>query len=219
NGTFGQADRFDHFNALFDVSWEKGARPWRVSARITDLVDEKGDELSGSEPEAILTSIAPDAIHQELALEVPHGPGPQATKLSRLKVEILFEFPLRYAEVRLPVADGKLPPPAECPEFSVRLNRMDRREGALVAGLTLTLGATPPEGELMSESIVLRDRKGNDHPAMITEGPQVPENETTYEVTFADAPEAGHVAEIVIRIPAEVHREKLDVDLKDILLK
>jgi hypothetical protein len=88
-----------------------------------------------------------------------------------------------------------------------------------VAGLTLTLGATPPEGELLSESIVLRDRKGNDHQAMITEGPQMPENETNYEVTFADAPEVGQLTEIIIRIPAEVHREKLDVDLKDIPLK
>jgi hypothetical protein len=71
----------------------------------------------------------------------------------------------------------------------------------------------------MSESIVVRDRKGNDHPAMITEGPQMPENETTYEVTFADAPEASQLTEIVIRIPAEVHRERLEVDLKDIPLK
>jgi len=219
NGMLGQADRFDHFNALFDVSWEKGARPWRVSARITELVDEKGDELTGAETDPALTSIAPDAIHVELPLEVPHGPGPQATKLSRLRVEVAFEFPLRYSEVRLRVADGKLPPPAECPEFTIRLNRMDRREGALVTGLTLTLGATPPEGELLSESIVLRDRKGNDHQAMITEGPQTPENETNYEVSFADAPEAGQLSEIIIRIPAEVHREKLDVDLKDIPLK
>lgn len=219
NGTLGQADRFDHFNAMFNVSWEKGARPWRVSARITELVDEKGDELTGSDTESIVSSIGSEAIHQELLLDDPHGPGPQATKLSRLKVEITFEFPLRTAEVRLPVSDGKLPPPAECPEFSVRINRMERKENALVAALTLTLGAKPPEGELMSESIILRDRKGNDHPGTITEGPQMPENETTYEVSFADVPETGQLQEIVIRIPAEVHREKLEVDLKDIPLK
>src|SRR5260221_734625 len=208
NGTLGQADRFDHFNAMFNVSWEKGARPWRVSARITELVDEKGDELTGSDTDPVGMAIAPDAIHQELLLDDPHGPGPQATKLSRLKVEVTFEVPLRYAEVRLPVVDAKLPSPAECPEFSVRINRMERKDTALVTALTLTLGAKPPEGELMSESIFLRDRKGNDHQGSITEGPQMPENETTYEISFADAPDAGQLQEIIIRIPAEVHREK-----------
>ena len=219
NGTLGQADRFDHFNAMFNVSWEKGARPWRISARIMELVDEKGDELTGSDAELTPTSITPEAIHQEIALDDPHGPGPQATKISRLKVEVLLEFPLRYAEVRLPVVDGKLPPPAECPEFSVRLNRLDQKKNEVVAALTLTLGAKPPEGELMSESIILRDRKGNDHPGSITEGPQVPENETTYEISFGDLPDVAQLQEIIIRIPAEVHREKLEVDLKDIPLK
>jgi len=47
----------------------------------------------------------------------------------------------------------------------------------------------------------------------------MPENETTYEVTFAEAPEIVQLQEIVLRIPAEVHREKLEVDLKDIPLK
>jgi hypothetical protein len=219
NGTLGQPDRFDHFSALFDVAWEKGAQPWRVSARVVEILDEKGDDISGNDSEMVVTSIAPDAIHQELLLDDPHGPGPQATKLARMKVEVSLDFPLRFAELRIPITDGKVPSSVEIPEFMVHVDRLDRQDGLLVAGLTLTPGATPPDGDLVSEGIILRDVKGNSHTGQIRADPQAPSEGSKIEITFADAPPLAQLTELIVRIPAEVHREKLDVDLKDLPLR
>lgn len=219
NGTLGQPDRFDHFSALFHVAWEKGAQPWRLSGRIVEILDEKGDDLSGSDSEQVVSSIAPDSIHAQLLLGDPHGPGPQATKLSRMKVEVLLDFPLRFAEVRLPIAEGKLPPAVECPEFSVHIDRLDRQDGLLVVALTMMPGTNPPDGDLLSEGILLQDVKGNAHTGQIRADPQSPQEGSKMEITFADAPPIAQLKELVVRIPAEVHREKLEVDLKDLPLK
>jgi hypothetical protein len=219
NGTLGQPDRFDHFLAALDVCWEKGAQPWRIAAKLLELVDEKGDEISISESESICTSIAPDAIHQEIPLDEPHGPGPQATRISRMRVEVTLDFPLRFAELRLPIAPGKPTPAVECPEFAVRLDRLDRQEGGLMAALTVTLGAAPPEGDLQSEGVSLVDLKGNTYSGQIRGDPQAPDAGSRMEVLFADAPPVAQLKELLVRIPAEVHRERLDVDLKDIPLR
>ncbi|HLY11974.1 MAG TPA: hypothetical protein VKW04_21920 [Planctomycetota bacterium] len=218
NGTLGQPDRFDHFSARLDVCWEKGVHPWRVSGRIVELVDEMGDDLASNDSEPSMLPVGPEAIHLELPLEDNHGPGPQASRIMRMKIEVALEFPLRFVELKLPVSDGKLPPPAESPEFTIRLVRFDRQEGILGASIALTPGAGSPDGDLVPDSIVLRDQRGGDHPGQIRIDPQPQDNDLRLEVIFPDGA-AGPWKEIVIRTPAEVHREKLDVDLKDIPLK
>jgi len=221
NGTFGQPDRFESFNAVFHLCWEKGVRPWRVSGRILGLVDETGVDLialAGDTETPVQTSPAPDSVHREFQLTYPRGPGPQAVRIGRLLVEFELEFPLRYAEVRLDVADGRMPAPGECPEFTARLNRLERQEASLLATLTLGFGA-PPESEVLPESIILRDHKGVDHVAIITDAPPPAENEAVLQLAFPDVPEGEALKELVIRIPVEVHRERLEIDLKDIPLK
>ncbi|HVE39500.1 MAG TPA: hypothetical protein VNM14_06400 [Planctomycetota bacterium] len=218
---FGSPDRYDRFNATFHVGWEKGARPYHVTAHIAELVDEAGNELvaAGEDAESVLmSSIAPDMIRQDFALDSPHGPGPQALKISKLKVEIEFEFPLKYAEVKLDVSTGKVPAAATCAEFDVRLSRLERQEGALTASLVMVPHG-PLEGEISGESVVLRDKNGKEYPAIVTEGTPGNESETPYQLTFPSAPEHQEFTEIQIRIPTEVHRERLDVELKDLNLK
>ena len=218
---FGAPDRYDRFNSNFHVSWEKGARPFHVTARIAELVDEMGNELVAASDEAdtvVMSAIASDVIRQEFSLESPHGPGPQATKIGRLKVEIEFEFPLKVAEVKLDVSSGKVPATAGCAEFDVRLSRLERQEGALTANLVM-IPHGPLEGELTAESIVLRDKSGKEYPAIVTEGTPGNESETPYQLAFPSAPEHMDFTEIRIRIPTEVHRERLDVEFKDLNLK
>jgi hypothetical protein len=218
---FGSPDRYDRFNAMFHVSWEKGARPYHVTAHITELVDEAGNELvaAGEDAESVvMSSIAPDMIRQDFSLDSPHGPGPQAVKISKLKVEIEFEFPLKYAEVKLDVSTGKVPAAAGCAEYDVRLSRLERQEGALTASLVMVPHG-PLEGEITGEAVVLRDKNGKEYPAIVTEGTPGNESETPYQLTFPSAPEHQEFTEIQIRIPTEVHRERLDVDLKDLNLK
>jgi hypothetical protein len=218
---FGSPDRYDRFNSTFHVSWEKGARPYHVTAHIAELVDESGNELvaAGEDAEsALMSSIAPDMIRQEFTLDSPHGPGPQALKISKLKVEIEFEFPLKYAEVKLDVSTGKVPAAASCAEFDVRLSRLERTEGALTASLVMVPHG-PLEGEITGESVVLRDKSGKEYPAIVTEGTPGNESETPYQLTFPSAPEHQEFTEIQIRIPTEVHRERLDVEFKDLNLK
>ena len=218
---FGSPDRYDRFNSLFHVSWERGARPYHVTAHIAELVDETGSELvtAGEDAESVLmSSIAPDMIRQDFSLDSPHGPGPQALKIAKLKVEIEFEFPLKYAEVKLDVSTGRVPAAAACAEFDVRLSRLERQEGALTASLVM-IPHGPLEGEMTGESVVLRDKNGKEYPAIVTEGTPGNESETPYQLSFPSAPEHQDFSEIQIRIPTEVHRERLDVELKDLNLK
>jgi hypothetical protein len=221
NGSFGQPDRFETFNATFHVNWEKGARPWRVVGKLLELVDESGTDLvGGAEGEnEVTTAIAPDMIHLEFLLDWPHGPGPQAQRIARLKAGIELQFPLRYAEVKLDVSNGKIPAAAECPEYSVKLTHLERQDGVLIGNLTLVPGAMPPEGDLASESVILRDKSGKEYRGNVNDGPSTNENETAYLISFPDAPAQVVPAEILIRIPSEIHREKLDVELKDVPLK
>ena len=218
---FGSPDRYERFNSNFHVSWEKGARPFHLTAHIAELVDENGNELvsAGDDAESVLmSSIAPDVIRQDFSLDSPHGPGPQATKIGRFKVEIEFEFPLKYAEVKLDVSTGKVPAAAGCAEFDIRLSRLERQEGALTANLVMVPhGAL--EGEITAESVILRDKNGKEYPAIVTEGTPGNETETPYQIAFPSAPEHVEFTELVIRIPTEVHRERLEVDFKDLDLR
>jgi hypothetical protein len=218
---FGSPDRYERFNANFHVAWEKGARPYHVTARIVELVDESGNELVsvGEDAEPVLmSSIAPDMIRQDFSLDSPRGPGPQATKIGKLKVEIEFEFPLKYSELKLDVSAGKVPANASCPEFDIRLSRLERQEGALTANLVMVPHGIL-EGELTAESVLLRDKSGKEYPAIVTEGAPGNETETPYQLSFPSAPEHQEYTEIRIRIPTEVHRERLDVEFKDLNLK
>jgi hypothetical protein len=221
NGSFGQPDRFETFNANFRVSWEKGARPWRIVGKLLELVDESGTDLvGGAEGDSeFTTSIASDMIQQDFLLDWPHGPGPQAQRIARLKAGIEFQFPLRYAEVKLDVSNGKVPAAAECPEYSVKLTHLERQDGVLIGNLTFVPGAMPPEGDLGADSVVMRDKSGKEYRGNVNDAPSVNENETAHLISFPDAPVQVVAAEILIRIPSQIHREKLDVELKDVPLK
>jgi hypothetical protein len=220
NGAFGQPDRFETFNGSFRVSWEKGARPWRVVGQLLELVDESGTDLVQGEGDGqVISSIAPDMIHHDFVLDLPHGPGPQALRIARLKAGIEFQFPLRYAEVKIDVSNGKIPALAQCPEYSVKLTHLERQDGVLIGNLMLTPGEKPPEGDLGSESVILRDKNGKEYRGSVNDGNSTNENETAYILSFPDAPAQVVPVELVIRIPSEIHREKLDVELKDVPLK
>lgn len=218
---FGQQERYERFSSQFHVSWEKGARPYHVSAHIAELVDEAGNELvvAGEDLEpAMLSPIAPDQISRDFTLDSPHGPGPGAARISRLKVEIEFEFPLKFAEVKVDLTGGKFPASANCTEFEARIARMDRVEGALTASLLIVPHGTL-EGEITSDSVVLRDKAGKEYPVTVTEGSPAAENETPYQLIFPTAPENIEFGALVIKVPTEVHRERLDVELKDLDLR
>ena len=67
--------------------------------------------------------------------------------------------------------------------------------------------------------MVLRDKNGKEYPAIVTEGTPGNEAETPYQLSFPSAPEHMEFTEIHIRIPTEVHRERLEVEFKDLNLK
>lgn len=221
SGVFGQPDRFEPFNATFRICWEKGAKPSRIIAQLLELVDESGTDLvgGGESDGQVTTTIAADMVHTEVVLDYPHGPGPQAQRIPRLKVGIEFQFPLRYAEVKLNVANGNIPVAGECAEFAVKLTHLERLENALMANLSVIPGAMPAEVDLGFEAILLRDKGGKEYPGTVNEGNPANENETAYVVSFPAAPANAVPAEVVVRIPIEIHREKFDVELKDIPLK
>lgn len=218
NGTFNQPDHFERFIPVFTICWEKGSRPWKLSAVLREIVDAQGADTEVM-ADPLIPPLDTDSIQTELTLDCQHGPGPQAVKVNRLKVGIELEYPLRYSEVKLDITEGRLPPAADGKEFSARVLRMDRQESTVIINVAIALGKAPPEGEITSESLILRDKAGKEYKGRITDSPQTPDNETTYLVTFAEAPETVQLRELVIRLPLEIHREKLEIDLKDIPLK
>lgn len=219
--TFGSQERYEQFTARLQVAWGKGARPYAVVARLAELVDEDGNQLIAPSDEleaAPRSVVSPELIGMELTLPSSRGPGPQASKISRLHIEVEFEFPLKYAEAKIDLSGGKTGGAAECPEFTVRLHKFERQEGNLTAILVMAPKG-PLEGELQSDAVVLRDTKGNEYPVVVTETSQNNENETPFQLSFMKAPDNVEFAELVIRLPTEVHRERIDVDLKDLSLK
>jgi hypothetical protein len=218
NGTFNQPDHFERFIPVFTICWEKGSRPWKLSAQLREIVDAGGADTEVM-ADAVIPPLTADAINAEVTLDCQHGPGPQAVKINRLKVGIELEYPLRYSELRLDIGDGRLPPAVEGKDYSARLTRLDRQEGTVIVNLTIVPGKAAPEGEVTSDSLTLRDRAGREYKGLITDSPQTPDNESSYLVTFTEGPELAQLKELVIRIPLEIHREHLELDLKDIPLK
>ena len=219
--TFGSQERYDQFTARLQVAWGKGARPYYVVARLAELVDEDGNQLIAPNDElepAVRSFIGPELIGMDLTLPSSRGPGPQATKITKLHVEVEFEFPLKYAEAKIDLSGGKTAGAAECAEFSVRLHKFERQEGNLTALLVMTPKG-PLEGELQSDTVVLRDKNGKEYPAVVTEGSQANENETPFQLAFPTVPDSIEIAELQIRLPTEVHRERIDVEMKDLSLK
>jgi hypothetical protein len=219
--TFGSQERYDQFTARLQVGWGKGARPYALVARLAELVDEDGNQLiaPGDELEpAVRSLIGPEVVGMDVTLPSSRGPGPQATKIAKLHVEVEFEFPLKYAETRIDLSGGKTGGAAECPDFSVRLHKFERMEGNLTAILVM-VPKGPLEGELQSDAVLLRDKKGNEYPAIVTEAGQTNENEMPFTLAFPTAPDNVEFTELQIRLPTEVHRERIDVDLKDLSLK
>jgi hypothetical protein len=215
-----QQDRYEQFTALFRVSWEKGARPCRILSHIAELVDEQGNEIviAGDEGDPMmLATLSPDVITQEFALDA-RGPGPTATKISKLKIEVEFEFPLKYAEVKVDLTGNKNPATGECPEYAVRLGAFTRQEGGVAGSLVLVPHGVL-EGEVQSDSVRLKDKAGHEYSGHVTVGSPTNENETAFQIAFQGVPDNAELAEFIIRIPTEVHRERLEIDLKDVPLK
>src|SRR5205085_2049200 len=113
---------------------------------------------------------------------------------------------------------GKFPASAACAEFEARIARVERVEGALTASLVIVPHATL-EGEITAEAVVLRDKAGKEYPVTVTEGSPAAENETPYQLTFPTVPENVELGSLIIKVPIEVHRERLDVELKDLDLR
>jgi hypothetical protein len=219
--TFGSQERYDQFTARLQVAWGKGARPYYLAARLAELVDAEGNQLIAPHDElepAVRSFVGPEHIGMDITLPSSRGPGPQATKISKLHVEVEFEFPLKYAETKIDLSGGKTGGSAECPEFAVRLHKFERQEGNLTALLVMAPKG-PLEGELQSDAVVLRDKGGKEYGAIVTEGSQGNENETPFQLAFPTAPDNVEYAELQIRLPTEVHRERIDVVLKDLSLK
>jgi len=219
--TFGSQERYDQFTARLQVAWGKGARPYYLVARLAELVDEDGNQLIAPHDElepAVRSFIGPELIGMEVTLPSSRGPGPQATKIAKLHVEVEFEFPLKYAEAKIDLSGGKTGGAAECPEFLVRLHKFERQDGNLTALLVMTPKG-PLEGELQSDTVVLRDKSGKEYPVVVTEGSQANENETPFQLNFQNVPEGVEFTELQIRLPTEVHRERIDVEMKDLSLK
>ena len=120
--------------------------------------------------------------------------------------------------MKLPIDGDKLPVKAECPEFSVRLLRFERLDGLVTAVIVLN-AKTPFEGDLGTDAVFLKDAEGKSYPAQLASVAQGGDNEIPYQFNFPLAPEAAKFTSIEIRVPTEIHRERIEVELRDLPLK
>jgi hypothetical protein len=54
---------------------------------------------------------------------------------------------------------------------------------------------------------------------MVNIGSQTNDNETAFQMTFQGVPNDAELVELIVRIPTEVHRERIEVELKDLNLQ
>jgi hypothetical protein len=220
-GSLDGQERYEEFRGEVRVCWEKGVRPWRVTTRLAELTDDRGESLISEDDEDRLVNsvhVSGDGLGQDLAVGASRVPRADAATLGRLKIEVEIEFALRYSGVAFANPDGKVGASARCRELSATVVKWTRTEKEIVA----TLRIQPQEGEFEEfspEQVCLKDKAGKEHPGLLQSmGDSADEQGVLYQFSFP-VPVETEIQELAIRVPAEIHKERVDLDLRDVPLR
>jgi len=220
SAAFGDPDRYDEMALHLTVAWEKGTRPSFVRIRLEAASDDTGKDLlptedeDGNADETI--AVSPGEISAGTILLSPRLPDPKAKKISRLRIEAECGFVLRHSGVTFKDPGGRGPERLECPEFAATLLSADREEGRFVARIKVE-----PRNEaaaaIETDGLLLRSAAGRTLRGLVGEA-STDGTSTTYAVAW-ELPGKEKPAELSIRIPAEIHRERIDAEFKDVPLE
>jgi len=217
SGTFGRAgDR--RTKIQFVLCWEKGGRPDRIGARPIEIRDDRGTDLldpkiPGLQP--YFASVEEDRLSQGQHLYLGNVPAEEATKLARLKFELSCEFTLKYAEVMIEKPEGKSRTDLSCDKFSLTFQSCKRLGDVVRADF---LFATT-EGKPWLQPVRGRakDKEGKEYAGGVQTN--VPVGNASLIYMDFKVPGSTELAELRISVPAEVHTERIVVDLKDVPLR
>jgi hypothetical protein len=219
-GPFGAGERADHLNFNVRLCWEKGVKPHRVGLRLVELDDEGGASLLRQaeeyEPYQSLVVASNDVLGMSLDVGFPRSPALSSKKLARLRLDAEFDFILKYAGVSFPDPLTRGMSTQECPDFEVTLLRARRTPGLVLADIQLRYRRGDPSSAV-AEGLRLRDRKGREHAGAIQDSSGA-QGGVNWSVAFS-IPDDAEPAELSIRIPSEIHRERIDLDAKDVPLR
>lgn len=217
-GRFGRAgDRRTQIR--FWVAWEKKARPDRVSVRPVEVRDDRGTDLLKPEVPGLQPYIAgvdEGEVSVRHRLYLGNVPAEEAVKLARLRFEIALEFTLKHASVKFEKPEGAKQVEQSCEKFVARLQSCTRRgREDLRADFVLTApGLKPWE---LPVSARIRDKSGKEYAGKLEMN--LPFDEQSLVYMDFKIPAEAEPAELAISVPAEVHTERIEVDLKDVPLR
>lgn len=214
-GSFAGGDRYETTTAVFQLGWAKGTSPWRVTARLERMQDDRGNDLlREDEPVVYADAVSAGSLGFQAPLGAGRGPAPGAAKLSVVEAVFEIDFVLRRMTLRLDdlragaVREGEI--------LGARV-KAAQQEGETFA---LNLQLYTREGDVAEvpvSGVRLRDSAGEERPAGSLSQVQDADG-LSYTVSF-DLPEGRTAASVIVDLPAETHTERLRVELKDVPLR
>lgn len=205
------------------ISWEACSKPIFVRYQVAEFSDDRGFALEdlraagGGSP-----WLAPLDGRQRSAWHIESVPiTEQAKKLVRYRLSVEFDFALRWSEVKFEKPAENPGAEARCQGFAAKLGSFGRSSSLGDADLDLTI--TAPRGLLSPTTydfIWIHGKSGKQYCG----SPRETDPRTggrRYVLSMQDFHDLGDDSpfeELSIRVPLEIHTERLEVDLKDVPL-
>ena len=213
----GTADRLRQTMVKVRTCWEKGTRPSRVRAVLERFEEDGGrNALEGLDARPEAQSILREpGVGEELTLSFTGVPSEGAAKAAVRAAGVEVDFVLRWAEVTLPApwTEGQA---RECPEYGVRVLDVDRVAGQLSFNLYVYPKAKPAAADVAAV-LSVRDDAGKWTDSSFWSAGRAGDGVivTGVVMTGADRP----LKELRLRVPVEVHTERLTLDLPEVPLR
>jgi len=212
----GTPDRTLQTMVKLRACWEKGTRPSRVRALLERFEEDTGrNALEGldARPEA-QSLLREPGVGEELTLSFPGVPGEGAAKAA-LRAAVEIDFVLRWGDIAIPApwTEGQT---RECAEFGVRVLDVDRLAGQLSFNLYVYPRGKPAAADV-GAVLSVRDDAGKVTESSFWSAGRSGEGVILSGVimTGADRP----LKELRLRVPVEVHTERLALDLPEVPLR
>lgn len=210
--SFGQ-NNYTYVTAQFDVAWEKGTRPARVSFVPGSFQDDKGTDLMDPERDSWSSSEAhDDEVGSSVTLYQYKAPHEEASAIDVLSGELRVEFPLTYVTLSFTDPATKVNTVQTVEDLSLTLRRFEVRGGTVRCEVS-----TGRRSSFYVNSLEVVDSAGKvyrlDQRGSYSDGRQ-----STFQLNGMVPPKA-EIKELRYRAAKEIHIESLPLEFRKIPLK
>jgi hypothetical protein len=204
-----------------NIGWERGLTPASVDARITDVLDEKGDPIPQANRGWFYPKVdAPKGRSKREEFRYMLPPGAAAPRrISRVKGSVVFSFPLAYEDAAIALDSSA--PMTRVSNFTVAIRSIRNGPGTCAFDLVVTYPMTSGEGfpdRLPSQNLLVIDDTGAEHKVSSTRrGTSYGGQSFTIQEAVTVALPAGRVAaKVKIRVLKEILEKKVPFDFSDL---